>query len=75
VGTEPGGYRRDHVRALVQRVELDAREVRIIGSKSMLLRTLAFSAKTAGFGVPSTEVADLNQGSTALEAGKCVDGA
>ena len=53
--TESGGYRRDHLRALAQRVEVDAKEVRIMGSKSVLLRTLvaASSAKTAGFGVPS----------------------
>src|SRR5206468_2145094 len=53
--TESGGYRRDHLRALAQRVEVDAKEVRIVGSKSALLRTLvaASSAKTAGFGVPS----------------------
>jgi hypothetical protein len=48
--TESGGYRRDHLRALAQRVEVDAKEVWIIGSKSVLLRTLvaASSAKTAG---------------------------
>ena len=48
-------FRRDHLRALAQRVEVDAKEVRIMGSKSVLLRTLvaASSAKTAGFGVPS----------------------
>jgi site-specific DNA recombinase len=54
--TESGGYRRDYLRALAQRVEVDAQELRIIiGSKSVLLRTLvaASSAKTAGFGVPS----------------------
>jgi site-specific DNA recombinase len=53
--TESGGYRRDHLRALAQRVEADAKEVRIMGSKSVLLRTLvaASSAKTAGFCVPS----------------------
>jgi hypothetical protein len=53
--TESGGYRRDHLRALAQRVEVDAKEVRIMGSKSELLRTLvaASSAKTAGFSVPS----------------------
>jgi site-specific DNA recombinase len=53
--TESGGYRRDHLRALAQRVEVDAKEVRIMGSKSELLRTLvaASSTKTAGFGVPS----------------------
>src|SRR5882757_4956402 len=53
--TESGGYRRDHLRALAQRMEVDTKEVRIMGSKSVLLRTLvaASSAKTAGFGVPS----------------------
>ena len=52
---EGGGYRRDHLRALAQRIEVDAKEVRIMGSKSELLRTFvaASSAKTAGFGVPS----------------------
>ena len=35
-----GGYRRDHLRALAQRVEVDTGEVRIMGSKSNLLRTL-----------------------------------
>ena len=55
IRTEAGGYRRDHLRALAQRVEVDAKEVRIMGSKSELLRTLvaASSAKTAGFRVPS----------------------
>ena len=53
--TENGGYRRDHLRALAQRVEVDAKEIRIMGSKSVLLRTLvaASSARTAGFGVTS----------------------
>jgi hypothetical protein len=52
-------YRRDYLRALAQRVEVDAQELRIMGSKSELLRTLvaASSAGTAAFGVPSTEVA------------------
>ena len=51
-----GGYRREHLRALDQRVEVDQKEPRIMGSKSVLLRTLvaASSAKTAGFGVPSS---------------------
>jgi hypothetical protein len=54
IRTEGGGFRRDHLRALAQRVEVDTKEVRIMGSKSALLRTLvaASSAKTAGFGVP-----------------------
>jgi site-specific DNA recombinase len=53
---ESGGYRRDYLRALAQRVEVDARELRIMGSKSELLRTLvaASSAKAACFGVPSS---------------------
>jgi hypothetical protein len=45
--TDSGGYRRDYLRALAQRVEVDAQELRIMGSKSELLRTLvaASSAK------------------------------
>jgi site-specific DNA recombinase len=56
IRAEGGGYRRDHLRALAQRVEVDAKEIRIIGATSVLLRTLvaASSAKTAGFGVPSS---------------------
>ncbi|WP_197685094.1 hypothetical protein [Bradyrhizobium canariense] len=40
---------------MAQRIEVDAKEIRIMGSKSALLRTpvAASSAKTAGFGVPS----------------------
>ncbi|MFL4981261.1 MAG: hypothetical protein ACJ8FV_22545 [Xanthobacteraceae bacterium] len=45
--TEGGGYRRDHLRALAQRVEVDTKEVRILGSKSVLLRTLV--AASSGF--------------------------
>jgi hypothetical protein len=37
---EAGGHRRDHPRALAQRVEVDKREVRILGSKGALLRAL-----------------------------------
>jgi hypothetical protein len=50
------GRRRDHPRALARRVEVDQKELRIMGSKSVLLRTLfaASRAKTAGFGVPSS---------------------
>ena len=32
--TEDGGYRRDHLRALAQRVEVDVKEVRIMGRKA-----------------------------------------
>ena len=39
-----GGYRRDHLRALAQRVEVADREVHIIGSKSNLLQTLTAAA-------------------------------
>jgi site-specific DNA recombinase len=56
VRIDSGGYRRDHLRALAQRVEVGAKEVHIMGSKSVLLRTLVAvsSATTAGFGVPSS---------------------
>jgi hypothetical protein len=37
--TKSGGYRRDDPRALAQRVEADAKEVRIMESKSVFLRT------------------------------------
>ncbi|WP_232316740.1 recombinase family protein [Candidatus Burkholderia verschuerenii] len=37
---EGGGYRRDHLRALAQRVEVNTGEVKIMGSKSRLLQTL-----------------------------------
>lgn len=37
---EGGGYRRDHLRALAQRVEVAEGEVRIMGSKSRLLQML-----------------------------------
>jgi site-specific DNA recombinase len=51
-----GGYRRDHLRALAQRVEVADKEVRIMGSKSELLRTLvaASSGQSAAFGVHSS---------------------
>ena len=51
-----GGYRRDHLRALAQRVEVADREVRIIGSKSNLLQTLTAAAgvKPATPGVRSS---------------------
>ena len=38
---EGGGYRRDHLRALAQRVEVADGEVRIMGSKSRLFQILA----------------------------------
>jgi len=51
-----GGHRRDHLRALAQRVEVADREVRIMGSKSDLLRTLAAisGVKSATGGVRSS---------------------
>lgn len=53
---EGGGYRRDHLRALAQRVEVDDREVRIMGSKTDLLRTLTAAAgvRSAAGGVRSS---------------------
>jgi site-specific DNA recombinase len=53
---DDGGYRRDHLRALAQRVEVADREVRIIGSKSNLLQSLtaAAGAKSATPGVRSS---------------------
>ncbi len=48
---EGGGYRRDHLRALAQRVEVADGEVRIMGSKSRLLQTL--TAKNSVNSVPT----------------------
>lgn len=51
---EGGGYRREHVRALAQRVEVDVGEVRILGSKSNLLQALiAGATETKPGAVPS----------------------
>jgi site-specific DNA recombinase len=40
IRVEGGGYRRDHLRALARRVEVDTGKVRIMGSKSRLRQTL-----------------------------------
>jgi site-specific DNA recombinase len=49
-----GGYRRDHLRALSQSMEVADGEVRIMGSKVDLLRTLAAQGvQSAADGVPS----------------------
>jgi len=47
------GYRREHLRALAQRIEVADKEVRIMGSKSELLRTLvaASGERSAAIGV------------------------
>jgi hypothetical protein len=60
---EGGGYRRDHLRALAQRVEVADHEVRIMESKSDLLRTLAAisGVKSATGGVRSS-VLDWRRG-------------
>ena len=49
-----GGYRRDHLRALAQRVEVADDAIRIMGSKTELLRTLAggLVRQSAAIGVP-----------------------
>jgi len=51
-----GGYRRDHLRAFAQRVEVAEREVFIKGSKDELLRTLTAigGGKSVDSGVPSS---------------------
>jgi len=56
MGVQGGGYRRDHLRALAQRVEVANGEVRIMGSKSDLLRALAAASgvKSAAPGVRSS---------------------
>ena len=51
-----GTYRRDHLRALAQRVEVvDQTQIRILGAKTELLRTLAMgvSVESAALGVRS----------------------
>ena len=70
IRAEGGGYGRDHLRALAQRVEADNKEVRIMGSKSALLRTLvpASSAKTAGFAVRRLLLDRLSYGAVCNEA-------
>ncbi len=53
---DSGGYRRDHLRALAQQVEVADHAVRIIGSKSNLLHTLTAEAgvKPTAAGVRSS---------------------
>jgi site-specific DNA recombinase len=53
--TASGGYRRDHLCALAQCVEVSVKEVRVRGAKSVLLRTpvAISSAKAVRFGVTS----------------------
>src|SRR3546814_10675546 len=49
-----GGYRRDHLRALAQRVEVADDAIRIMGSKTELLKTLIAGQgrQSAAIGVP-----------------------
>jgi site-specific DNA recombinase len=56
ISIDGGGYRRDHLRVLAQRVEVADLEVRIIGSKNNLLQTLTAAAavKPATPGVRSS---------------------
>ena len=53
---DSGGYRRDHLRALAQRVEAADTEVRTMGSKSELVRTLvaASGGKSGAVGAQSS---------------------
>jgi site-specific DNA recombinase len=46
--TEDGGYRRRQVQAIAQHIEVGDSEVRIIGSKIRLLRTLVESEGVVG---------------------------
>ena len=57
---DDGGYRRDHFRAISERVEVADHEVRMIRSKSNLLHTLTTAAGVAPAtpGVRSSEVAE-----------------
>jgi hypothetical protein len=65
---EGGGYRRDHLRALAQRVEVAEGEVRIMGSKSRLLQTLV-----AGSGVNSVPTQGLKwRGWRGLNLRRCM---
>jgi hypothetical protein len=45
--TESGGDRGDHLRALAQRIEVDAKKIRIMGRKSVLLRTLVAASSAS----------------------------
>jgi len=50
-----GSYRREHLRAVAQRIEvIDKTEARIIGSKTGLLHALTASAQTVAGGVPTS---------------------
>lgn len=53
--TESGGYRRDHLRALAQRVEVDEKRSshRGVQERTPAHARRRFKRKTAGFGVPS----------------------
>ena len=55
IRVEGGGYLRDHLCALAQRVEVAEGEVQIIGSKSRLLQTLI-----GNNGVNSVPIQGLN---------------
>ncbi len=46
---EGGGYRRDHLRALAQRIEVDQKELRIMGSKSAANTRRRFKRKNGEF--------------------------
>lgn len=54
IRSREGGYRRDHLRALAQRVEVADDAIRIMGSKTDLLRTLIAGhvRQSAAIGVP-----------------------
>jgi hypothetical protein len=76
---DSGGYRRDHLRALAQRVEVADTEVRIMGSKSELLRTLvaASGGKPGVAGVQSSVLKwrSKHRNPEATRSSLCSDGA
>jgi len=56
IKTDDGSFRRHHLQALVQRVEVGAHEIRIKGSKIQLLRELAKSDGNRGVETSGPEV-------------------
>jgi site-specific DNA recombinase len=69
---DDGSYRRDHLRALAQRVEVAEGEVRIMGSKSRLLQTLTANG---GVNVVPTQGLNWRRGSPRRTVPTCSENA